>query len=147
MGISEGAIKIPEIGAVFGVNKKGINKVASVPAGRSFVDGIVMTDDAEAILRTRNNLAKEGFIIVLATVRLKGGENITGPEIIARGFSTSDASIEEYKQVVTSAIKGVDFSTVEDYTEVKAVVRKTLGKYISKTSQQSPMVLPVIIEG
>ena len=55
--------------------------------------------------------------------------------------------MEEAKEAVVQAIKKIDFTTVEDYTDVKTAVRKALKKFISGCVKQYPMVVPVIIEG
>ena len=59
----------------------------------------------------------------------------------------SEAHVEEAKEAVVQAIKKIDFTTVEDYTDVKTAVRKALKKFISGCVKQYPMVVPVIIEG
>lgn len=147
VGIPDECIKIPQLGMTVAVNKKEFKQLSNIPAGRCFIDGSNLGDNADGIIRDRMTLAQEGFVIVFATVCLKTGEIIAGPDIIMRGITMSEAHVEEAKEAVVQAIKKIDFTTVEDYTDVKTAVRKALKKFISGCVKQYPMVVPVIIEG
>jgi Predicted hydrolase of the metallo-beta-lactamase superfamily len=146
MGIPEGNIIIPSIGNVIGVQRNKLVKMSNVPAGNNFIDGIALGDNAEDILRDRKALSDNGFIIVLTTIRFKSGEVINGPDIMLRGLHLGDAFPEQAKEVVTEALKNVDFSTVDDIYDVKTVIRKALRRFIDKNYRQYPMILPIIIE-
>lgn len=147
MGIGRENIVIPEIGNVIGLQKGKLVKMSNVPAGNNFVDGIALGENAEDILRDRKALSDGGFIIVLTTIRFKTGEVISGPDIITRGLHFGDSFSDEAKAAVVEAISKIDFTTVEDYYDIKATIRKTLRKFIANTYKQYPMILPIIIEG
>ena len=106
-----------------------------------------MGENADGILRDRINLSKDGMIIVVATVEMKTGKILSGPEIIARGFDFDEEKAEETKEEVSKAVAALDYDLVEDYTEVKAAARKAIRQLLKQKYKQYPMILPIIIEG
>ena len=147
LGIPAGNVLICEIGNAVALNKKEFKRISDVPAGNSFVDGNTLGENADGILRDRINLSKDGMIIVVATVEMKTGKILSGPEIIARGFDFDEEKAEETKEEVSKAVAALDYDLVEDYTEVKAAARKAIRQLLKQKYKQYPMILPIIIEG
>src|SRR5690606_17856609 len=57
-----------------------------VPGGYVFVDGSGVGDIGRAVMRDREILARDGFMLVMVNVDRKTGQVIEPPEIISRGF-------------------------------------------------------------
>lgn len=146
MGINEANIFIPNIGNVIGVQRGKMVQMSNVQAGNNFIDGVALGENAEGILRDRKALSDSGFIIVLLTINFKSGEIISGPDIILRGLHLGDNFPEQAKEVVTNAIAKIDFSTVDDFYDLKTIIRKAIRKHIMNAYKQYPMILPIIIE-
>lgn len=146
MGIPERNTFIPDVGNTVNVYRNKMVKGNNVPAGNNFIDGVALGENAETILRDRKALSDNGFIIILLTVRLKSGEILSGPDIILRGMHLGENFPDEAKDVVMKALSQVDFENVEDIYEIKTVIRKAVRKFIDKTYNQLPMILPIVIE-
>src|SRR5690606_22872679 len=86
LGVPEKNIFVVENGHVLEVGKHGIRLGARVPGGYVFVDGSGVGDVGKTVMRDREVLARDGFMIVVVNVDSQTGEVISEPEIITRGF-------------------------------------------------------------
>lgn len=85
-GIPESNVIISENGTIIEMDKHHIRKGERVPGGYVFVDGSGVGDVGRAVIRDREILARDGFLIVTVNVDRKTGKQIGKPEIISRGF-------------------------------------------------------------
>ncbi len=145
VGITEDNIFIPNIGDTFAVNNKTVNKCPKIQAGNVLVDGVLL-DDGDTVVRDRLQISAGGLLIAFMGVNFKTGEITSGPEIITRGLNFSDGFIKDLKQVIVDSIKKIGLDAVDDYSELKVIVRKALKKEIIATYKQTPMIMPIIIE-
>ncbi len=111
-----------------------------IPGSYVFVDGNGVGDIGPVVLRDRETLAENGFL--LALVRLDGetGKPIARPEIISRGFiylRDSAELIAQAKAVVPHALPAK--KPVE-------AIRKALTDFVDKETGRQPMILPVIVD-
>lgn len=145
MGVHPLNIAIPEIGMVYGVNKRSLKRQSNVPAGNSYVDGIIL-DEGNNIIRDRKNLAENGFLIVILNVDYKNGVLMSKPDILVRGMTISDEFRNKAEYLIERAISNLDFEkTVVDRSMLTQTVRKTLKKQFIK-DRHYPMIMPIIIE-
>lgn len=144
LGIPSKNIVIPNIGESYSVTAKGFRKHSNVPAGNTYVDGVVL-EDGEAVVRDRRSLAEYGMLLVLAAVDIERGALIGEVDVVARGFSLTDDVERSIKNAVADAIYASDFdkSDIDEYAKcVKRAVRKLFMR-----DRQFPIILPVVVEG
>lgn len=142
MGIRKENMIIPEPGFVVEVGPRGIKRTESVTAGSIMVDGSVVTEDSEMILRDRRHLAGDGFVIAIVT---RHSDEISPPIIIARGINLSDKFVEELRDDIEAELTR-DKLDEYDIHSFKQAVRKMIAKPIMKELKKKPMVIPIIIE-
>jgi len=115
-----------------------------VAGGYVFVDGLGVGDVGQVVLRDRQHLSRDGFLIAVVAVDEKTGELLAEPDIISRGFvymREAEDLIEQAKeQVVTALQKG------SSPTAVSAKIRETLSEFLYVQTRRRPMILPVVIE-
>lgn len=141
MGIPEANCIIPELGYSVDVDKKGIVRSDNVPSGNILVDGSVVTDDSEMLLRDRRHLAGDGFVI---TIISKNSLEINPPILIARGLSIPDKLSDDLRE---SMIKELTKDKVDDDIQgIKQMLRKLIAKSLLKELKKKPMIIPIIIE-
>lgn len=142
MGINEANTIIPELGFVVEVEKKGIVRGESISAGSIFVDGSLVTDDSEMVLRDRRHLAGDGFVIVLVT---KSATEISSPIIISRGLNIPEKLTDDLRETIE---KELAKEKAEDYDiqGFKQAIRKMIAKPIMRDMKKKPMIIPIIIE-
>ena len=149
MGIPSQNIFVSECGRVLEVDKKSAKFEGTVPAGNVLVDGSGVGDIGSVVLRDRKHLAEDGLVMVVATVDIRGGYIISGPDIISRGF----IYMKESEELLVEA-RSLAFETLEnaisrrggDRTQIKNSIRDELGRFFFKKTKRKPMVLSVIME-
>ncbi len=107
MGIPEENIQVVENGMVIEIDKYGMRKGERIPGGYVFVDGSGVGDVGRAVIRDREILARDGFMMVVVNVDAQTGKMIGDPEIISRGFiylRDADQLIDSVKQTTTDVM-------------------------------------------
>ncbi len=143
LGIPSKNIVIPNIGDCYSVTSKGFRKHSNVPAGNTYVDGVVL-EDGEAVVSDRRSLAEYGMLLVLAAVDLESGTLKGEPDVVARGFSLTEETERNVKNAVAEAIHMADFdkSDIDEYAKcAKRAVRKLFMR-----DRQFPIIIPVVVE-
>jgi len=149
LGISKDNIFILEDGDVLELNEDTAVKKEKVQAGRVFVDGKVIGDVGNIVLRDRMRLGTDGIIVVFVGIEKMTGKVVTGPDIVTRGFVFEEESqelIEEMKRVVSDLLGQLEQELMADWVLVKTKVRNTLKKSLIKKMDRKPMIIPIIIE-
>ncbi len=149
VGMSSESTFLLEDGQVLEVDAAGARRVDPVPAGRVFVDGKGIGDVSDIVLRDRRHLSQDGLLLVVLAIDQHTGELISGPDFISRGvFAEGEQSryFEAAREVVEMTLKGIAPESRTSSLEVKEEVRKALRRYISKTLDRRPVVLPFVME-
>ena len=137
--IAEDGVVVDLVDGVAGVAGK-------VDCGYVFVDGASVGDVTESDLKDRRILGEEGFISIIVVMDSVSGKVAGGPEIHARGNALDGSSFDEIKQPIIDAL---DLAVAEGNTDayqLQQTVRRTVGRWVSKTHRRSPMIIPVVIE-
>lgn len=138
-----------ENGQVLEIDARGARRTEPAPAGRVFVDGKGIGDVGDIVLRDRRHLSRDGFLLVVLAVNQQSGELIAGPDFVSRGlFEAGDAGryYEAARTVVVSTLDEIAAESRTDSLEVQEEVRKALRRYLSRTLDRSPVVLPFVME-
>ena len=149
MGIPSQNIFVSECGRVLEVDKKSARFEGSVPAGNVLVDGSGVGDIGSVVLRDRKHLAEDGLVMVVATVDIRGGYIISGPDIISRGFiymKESEELLDEARTLAFETLENAISRRGGDRTQIKNSIRDELGRFFFKKTKRKPMVLSVIME-
>jgi ribonuclease J len=145
MGIPRERIAIVENGFVIEFDKQGMHIGDRVPGGYLFVDGSGVGDIGKTVIKDREILARDGFIMVIATVDRKSGELVEDPEIISRGF----VYLKEASELMT-AVKETIENTLASSNGQNGRRRERLTENISRIlyseTKRRPMVFSVINE-
>lgn len=149
VGIAPDHICLAENGDIleFTPDKGGV--VGTVGGGRVFVDGKGVGDVGDAVLRERQHLARDGMVVVVIGLHPQTRAVVTGPEIISRGFihlQDQEVLFDAAKRLVNEVLMGCPEEERMETAVLKEDVKATLRKYIQKTFDRRPMILPVIIE-
>ena len=149
MGIPSQNIFVSECGRVLEVDKKSAKFEGTVPAGNVLVDGSGVGDIGSVVLRDRKHLAEDGLVMVVATVDIRGGYIISGPDIISRGFiymKESEELLDEARTLAFETLENAISRRGGDRTQIKNSIRDELGRFFFKKTKRKPMVLSVIME-
>jgi ribonuclease J len=118
-----------------------------VPQGKVFIDAEA-EEVPEVVVRDRQHLAEDGFVIVVVAVD-SNGRLIRDPEIITRGLVHVDASQEilaEVRKMIVGTFDESPADQLRDCDQLQEKLRAMLKRYFRKTMGRRPMILPVIWE-
>ncbi|MHB0968430.1 MAG: ribonuclease J [Thermoanaerobaculia bacterium] len=147
-GIRRDRIMVITNGEVIEIDDMGA-RIASegVPTGKVFVDQ-QFEEVAGIVVRDRQHLAEDGFVIVVAALD-RNGKLAREPEIITRGFVHVDESgdiLNEVRELLTAMFSDSSAEELRDAEIVQEKMRSLLKRYFRKTLNRRPMILPVVWE-
>ncbi len=147
-GISAANVLLSEVGDVIEFGEDYGRITRRIPVGSVLVDGVVIGETAEVVLRDRQHLAKDGIVIVVVALDSLTGRILAGPDIASRGFAYMrdlDELTEKARLAIRDALEIVPSAEVE-YGLVVQKIKDTLGKFIFDHTRRRPMILPVVTE-
>ena len=144
LGVPKANIAIPEIGQVWGFNQSEMKRHPNVPSGSIFVDG-EMLDDGKSVINERRHLAENGLIVLLVSIDFKA-ERLSAPcDVVTRGFGITDETESVIKRLVDKTVSELDFSALDDRSELPKLIRKPIKNYFAK-DRQFPVIMPIVLE-
>jgi len=145
-GVPAENIVIAEDGVVVDLVGGRISVAGIVPCGYIYVDGLSVGEVTEASLKDRLILGEEGFISVVVVVDSTSGKLVAGPEIHARGAGIDDAGLAEVRPLIEDALAGAAREGITEEHQLRQLVRRTVGRWVSDSYRRRPMIIPVVVE-
>lgn len=127
------------------VNGAGFGK--KVSADYVYVDGLGIGDVDDFVLRDRQKLADDGFIVFVATIDRHGGKLTRPPQVMSHGFIGPDeepAVLEEVRQLVVDVLGGE--SRAIDWKQLHDSLKEDVADLLYRKTHRRPMVIPVMLE-
>src|SRR5438067_812576 len=118
-----------------------------VPQGKVFIDAEA-EEVPEVVVRDRQHLAEDGFVIVVVAVD-SNGVLIRDPEIITRGLVHVDASqdiLDEVRRQLIGMFHESPTDELRDSDLLQEKMRALLKRYFRKEMSRRPLILPVVWE-
>jgi ribonuclease J len=118
-----------------------------VPNGKVFIDAEA-EEVPEVVVRDRQHLAEDGFVIVVVAVD-SDGRLIRDPEIITRGLVHVDESqdvLDEVRALLSQIFNTSPPDELRDSDLLQEKMRAALKRYFRKNMGRRPLILPVIWE-
>ncbi|MGB3305270.1 MAG: ribonuclease J [Thermomicrobiales bacterium] len=146
-GIRRDHVLLPEIGGVIEFTKDSANQRGRVKSGNILIDRLGDRDDGQVVLRTRENLTDEGFVLVNIVLDRQTGELIAGPELLGKGLKPElnngalHEAARELKRTLERRRKGEP-----QYGYVAQRAKETVSRALRRRSRSRPLVLPVVTE-
>jgi ribonuclease J len=140
-GIPAENIFVVENGTVLELDEKGARLADRIPGGWVFVDGSGVGDIGPQVLRDRELLSQDGFVLAVVHLDEKTGQLLHRPRIITRGF----VFVKDNMKLIERAEEEVIAALQLDGKDPHATIRKTLAEFLYSETQRQPMVLPVVM--
>jgi ribonuclease J len=141
---------ILESGNTLEIDDHGARKGEDVPVGRVCIDsGSLDEVVGDLVIRDRQHLSEDGFVLPIIAINRHTGLSEGLPEIVSRGFMSSEDStgvLQEARQVV---LKTLESSTAEergDWGVMQEKIRTDLKRFLNKQTSRRPLIMPVILE-
>jgi ribonuclease J len=128
--------------------------VGKAPVGMIYVDGTAVGGDvANAVIRDRQLLAKDGILMIVVSVDRTTGRVVAGPDMVSRGVvqlrQASDV-LEGAKRRVRESLdvrlNGTGGEHSADMNFIQRKIRDVAGEYLYQQTRRRPMILPVVME-
>ena len=144
LGIPASNIAVVENGTVLEFDAHSMKIGERVPGGYVFVDGALVGDVGPAVMRDRDALAREGFLMGVVNVDRATGKIIGQPQVISRGFMfmpDADEVIEQVRQAMLRAI-----AEHPRGNGLEETVQNAISKVVYSETRRRPMVIAVVNE-
>lgn len=148
MGYKPEQVLIPGMGDVVEF-KEGVPSVTDhLDLQPQLVDGLGVGDVGRAVLSDRQELGREGMI-VLVLPKHNGKFDVKNINVISRGFVFMKEAQEVVTFIKTTAAEVIEEAAKENNTkdeDIKRTIERRLGRKLFKVIRRAPMILPVIVE-
>jgi ribonuclease J len=138
-----------ESGDMLEFDELGARKVGKVPVGRVCIDSGSMGDIVEdLVIKDRRHLSEDGIVLPIVAVNKLTGR-VESTEIVTRGFASASVETEitsKARDIVATTIESSSPEEVADYGVMKEKIRADLKRFIVKSTDRRPLILPVILE-
>lgn len=142
-GIEPENIAVVENGTVIEFRQGRMSIGERIPGGYVFVDGSGVGDIGPSIMKEREALARDGFVMVHLQIDQKTGRLRSTPEIETRGFVTLRDADSLLAQARTRVGEVVAAARGDD---LKSRLERELGKLFYAETRRNPTVLIVLSE-
>jgi len=149
VGIDRRHILLAENGQVieFVGNTAGIRE--RVPTGRVMIDGKGVGDVGRSVLKERQLLSEDGFVVVNMAFDEDTGVVVYGPEVVSRGFvfeTQTGHLLQDAQCVILEIVEDVGPEVTDRIPKIRKKIQTALRKYFSFTIRRHPVILPFIQE-
>ena len=148
LGIEKENIFILKTGQVLEIDSESAMVTGEVENGSVFVDGLLVGDVGNVVIRDRQRLSEDGIIIIMLAMDESGEYVISGPVIDSRGFvyiKESDELIEEARQLACDELNDCLDRGITGRNKIKNVLRDALGSFVWKKTKRKPIILVEIL--
>ena len=132
-------------GASIELSRRGISVGERQPGGYVFVDGSGVGDVGPAVIRDREVLARDGFVLVSVTVDQANGKLIGEPRIISRGFVYLRDAEDFFEQIRDNVCQVVNNGRRANGKR-SSLVEESISKLIYSETKRRPMIFSIINE-
>ena len=140
-------VMLPEIGGVIEFTRDGAGQKGRVPSGNILVDRLGDRGNPQTVLRTRENLTDDGFVVVTLILDRTTGELVAGPYLVGKGLSkdlNNGALKEAENELRRMMSRQKDGSPLYGFIVQRA--KETVGRALYRHSRTRPLILPIVTE-
>ncbi len=148
MHAAVGQVLMLESGEVLEFDELGARKAGKVTVGRVCIDSGSRTDVVEdLVIKDRMHLSEDGIVLPIIAINKLTGRVEAAPEVVMRGFAAGeDGFLERARDIISKTLEDSSDEEKGDYGVIKEKIRQDLKRFISKSTQRRPLIMPVILE-
>jgi ribonuclease J len=146
LGIPPENVAVVENGTVLTFTPSMITVGERVPGGYVYVDGSGVGDVGPAVMRDREILGRDGFVLVNVTVDSETHEMIGQPEILSRGF----VYLREATRLIEGANHAIHMVTESNGNsssrQLREQIERSLDRFFYNETKRRPMIFAFVNE-
>ncbi|MEX2032319.1 MAG: ribonuclease J [Dehalococcoidia bacterium] len=134
-------------GEVLEIDADGAAVTGTVPADYIYVDGVGIGEIDDFVLRDRQRLADDGFVVIVAAVDRHTGKLAHPPQVMSHAFAGPDeeaALMDGVRQLVVDVLGGED--TTINWSAIHESLKDDVAEYLHRQTRRRPLVIPVTLE-
>jgi ribonuclease J len=117
-----------------------------VPGGYVFVDGARVGEIGPAVMREREELGRNGFVMSIVRYARRTGKPVGRPRIITRGFIFVPGAEDLLAEAEEIALAAASAQPGTPPDEVEKQVQTALSRFLYKKTRSHPTVIPAVVE-
>lgn len=124
-------------------------KLGTVEVGEILVDGSLVGDINEVVLKDRETLARDGVLMVIGNIDARKRKLVSEVEVVSQGFMLEKENpelFEELRTIFKSATEKHFKDRYMDWNLIKQDIRDGIYKTLLKHSNRKTLIIPVIID-
>jgi ribonuclease J len=140
-GMEASNIAVVENGTVIEFHEGAMSIGERIPGGYVFVDGRGVGDVGPEIMRERETLARDGFVLVHIQINARTGRLHGEPTFTTRGFAVpreGDALLESARARIRELVNSANGN------DLQARLERDLGKLFFGETRRNPMILVIL---
>ena len=146
MGYRDEQLFLLENGSVLRIEKGVASLSEPVPAGRYLIEEGV-EGVPEEVIHDRRQIAREGMLIALVTIRAQTGELMDEPQLIPRGFEWhNEAQPDMAREAIRAVLDKMLPAELSDWDNVREEISMTLRRFCRKHLSRRPLIVPIVTE-
>jgi ribonuclease J len=144
LGIPAENIAVVENGTIIEFDESGMTIGERVPGGYVFVDGATVGGIGPSVLRHRESLARDGFVVALVNRNPQSKAIVGQPRLISRGFmpQPDDELFELAQETLAAALASAPKRAPD--SELENLMKSRLGQFLYNETKRRPMIIPVV---
>lgn len=122
---------------------------SKVPVGDVLVDGSIIGDINEVVLKDREMLSSDGVLIAAIHIDARTREILATPRFVSKGFVSKapfDEISKELEESVYKVINNYFKKKYIDWNDLKTDLKDSLNKTIYTLTKKNPIIIPNVID-
>lgn len=122
---------------------------SKVPVGDVLVDGSIIGDINEVVLKDREMLSSDGVLIAAIHIDARTREILATPKFVSKGFVSKapfDEISKELEENVYKVINNYFKKKYIDWNDLKTDLKDSLNKTIYTLTKKNPIIIPNVID-
>lgn len=144
MGMSKHNIFVLENGAVLEFTRESAAVVEHLSSEAVFVDGLGVGDVGPTVMREREVLARDGFVLAIVPISAATGEVTGKPELVSRGFVYLRERGDLMERAAERAWQTLHAGASRRPQAIIERTQETLGRFFNTETGRKPMVVAVV---
>ena len=115
-----------------------------VPGGYVYVDGSSVGDIGPSVLRERELLGRDGFMLAIVHRDPDSGQLLDTPELITRGFIYMKEAEDVLAGATQAVVSVVESNGRASQEAIRDKVERSLSEYLYNETKRRPMIMAVV---
>ena len=145
LGIPEENIAVVENGYVLTFGER-LEIGERVPGGYVFVDGARVGEIGPTVLRERESLGRNGFVMAIVRYRRSTGKPVGQPRIVTRRFIVLPGAEDLLARASQATISAATVAPGTPPEEVERRIQNVLSRFLYRETRSRPVVIPTVLE-